>query len=66
VELALGVGGGLDGRAPCGQPHRQGGALAGGAGLGELVAAEGFAGRPDGVQRVGLGTVPAGGSLGPV
>jgi hypothetical protein len=40
--------------------------VAGGAGLGELVAAQGLAGRPDGVEGVGLGTVAAGGPLGPV
>jgi hypothetical protein len=35
-------------------------------GLGELVAAQGLTGRPDRIQRIGLGAVAAGGSLGPV
>jgi hypothetical protein len=66
VELALGVGGRLDRRAPCGQPHRQCRAMAGRAGLGELVTGQGLAGRPGGVQGIGLGAVAAGGSLGSV
>jgi hypothetical protein len=41
-------------------------AVAGRSGLGELVAAQGLTGGPGGVQRVGLGAVAAGGSLGPV
>jgi len=43
VELALGVGGGLDRGAAGGQPHRQRHAMAGGTRLGELVATQGFA-----------------------
>jgi hypothetical protein len=35
-------------------------------GLGELVTAQGLAGRSDGIQRVGLGAVAAADSLGPV
>jgi hypothetical protein len=35
-------------------------------GLGEVVAAQGLAGGPGGVQRVGLGAVAAGDPLGPV
>jgi hypothetical protein len=35
-------------------------------GLGELLTAQGFAGGPGGVQRVGLGPVAAGGPLGPI
>jgi hypothetical protein len=66
VELALGIGGGLDRRAAGGQPHRQRRALASRAGLGELVTTQGFAGCPGRVQRVGLGAVAAGGSLGSV
>jgi hypothetical protein len=66
VELALGVGGGLDGRAAGGQPHRQRRAVAGRSGLGEVVAAQGLAGRSDRIQGVGLGAVAAGGPLGPV
>jgi hypothetical protein len=34
--------------------------------LGEVVAAQGLAGRPDGIQGIGLGTVAAGGPLGPI
>jgi hypothetical protein len=66
VELALGVGGGLDRRTPGSQPHRQRRSVAGRSGLGELVAAQGLTGRPDRIQRIGLGAVAAGGSLGPV
>jgi hypothetical protein len=66
VELALGVGGSLDRRTPLGQPHRQRRPLASGTRLGELVAAQGLTGRPGGVQRIGLGAVAAGSSLGPV
>jgi hypothetical protein len=66
VELALGVGGGLDRGAAGGQPHRQRHAKAGGTRLGELVAAQGFAGGSGRVQRVGLGAVAADGPLGPV
>jgi hypothetical protein len=62
----LGVAGGLDRRAAGGQPHRQRRALPGGPRLGQLVAAQGLAGRPGGIQRVGLGTVAAGGPFGPV
>jgi hypothetical protein len=40
--------------------------MSGRSGLGELVAAQGLTGGPGGVQRVGLGAVAAGGSLGPV
>jgi hypothetical protein len=40
--------------------------VAGGPWLGELVAAQGLAGRPGGIQGVGLGAVAAGGPLGPV
>ena len=40
--------------------------MAGRCGLGELVAAQGLTGGPGGIQRVGLGAVAAGGSLGPV
>jgi hypothetical protein len=49
-----------------GQPHRQCGTVTGGAGLGELVAAQRLTGRPDRVQGVGLGPVAGGGPLGPV
>jgi hypothetical protein len=66
MELPLGVGGGLDGRAARGQPRLERRAMSGGAGLGELVAAQGLTGGPGGVQRVGLGPVAAGGPLGPV
>jgi hypothetical protein len=40
--------------------------MAGGAGLGELVAAQGLAGGPGGIQRIGLSAVAASCSLGPV
>jgi hypothetical protein len=63
VQLALGVAGGLDRRAAGGQPHRQRRTLPGGTRLGELLTAQGFAGRPGGIERVGLGTVAAGGPL---
>ena len=66
VELALGVGGGLDGRAAGRQPHRQRGSWPGRPGLGELVTAQSLAGGPGRIQRVGLGAVAAGCSLGPV
>ena len=66
VELALAVGGGLDGRAGGGQPHRQRRPVPSGPWLGELVAAQGLAGRPDRIQGVGPGAVAAGGPLGPV
>jgi hypothetical protein len=66
VELSLGVGGGLDGGAARGQPGLERRAVAGRSGLGELVAAQGLTGGPGGIQRVGLGAVAAGGSLGPV
>ena len=46
VQLALGVAGGLDRRAAGGQPHRQGGPLAGRSGLGELITAEHLTGGP--------------------
>jgi hypothetical protein len=64
LQLALGVGGGLDRRTPGGQPHRQRRPLTGGPWLGEAVAAQGLTGRPGGVQRVGRGAVAAGGPLG--
>jgi hypothetical protein len=66
MQLALGVGGGLDRRAPGSQPHRQCRSVAGRSGLGEPVAGQGFAGRPGRIQRVGLGAVAAGGPLGSV
>jgi hypothetical protein len=66
VELALGVGGGLDRRAACRQPHRQRRPLASRSGLGELVTTQRLAGGPGGIQRVGLGAVASGGPLGPV
>jgi hypothetical protein len=66
VELALGVAGGLDRRAAGGQADRQRGPGSGRSWLGELVAAEGFAGGPGRIQRVGPGAVAAGGPLGPV
>ena len=37
-----------------------------GTGLGELLTGQRFAGCPDGIDRVGLGAVTAGGALGPV
>jgi hypothetical protein len=40
--------------------------MAGGAGLGEPVAAQGLTGRPGGIQGVGLGAVVAGGPPGPI
>ena len=55
MELALGVAGGLDRGAAGGQPHRERCSWAGRSGLGELVAAQGLAGGPGGVQGVGLG-----------
>jgi hypothetical protein len=61
MQLALGVGGGLDRRTPGGQPHRQRRPVTGGSRLGEAVAAQGFTGRPGGVQRVRLGAMAAGG-----
>jgi hypothetical protein len=66
MQLPLGVGGGLDRGAAGGQPHRQRRLVAGGAGLGELVAAQGLASCSGGVQGVGLGAVAAGCPLGSV
>jgi hypothetical protein len=66
VQLALGVGGRLDGGAASGQPHRERGPIAGGPWLGELVTAQRLAGRPDRIQGVGLGAVAAGSPPGPV
>jgi hypothetical protein len=66
VELALGIAGGLDRRAAGSQPHRERGSWAGRSGLGELLTAQCFAGRPDRVQRIGLGAMTAAGPLGPV
>jgi hypothetical protein len=66
AAVAAGVGDGLDRRTPGGQPHRQRRPVAGRSRLGELVAAQRFAGRPDGIEGIGLGAVTASGSLGPV
>jgi hypothetical protein len=66
VQLALGVGGRLDGGAASGQPDRERGPIAGGPWLGELVTAQRLAGRPDRIQGVGLGAVAAGSPPGPV
>jgi hypothetical protein len=66
VQLPLGVGAGLDCGSARGQSRLERRAMAGGAGLGELFAAQGLTGRPGGVQRVGLGAVAAGSSLGSV
>jgi hypothetical protein len=66
MQLALRVGGGLDRGAARGQPRRQRRAVSRGAGLGELVAAQGLTGSPGGVQGIRAGAVAAGGSLGPV
>jgi hypothetical protein len=60
VQLALGVGGGLDRAAARGQSHLKRRALAGRSGLSELITAQGFAGGSGRVQRVGLGAVAAG------
>jgi hypothetical protein len=66
VQLALGVGARLNRRAASGQPDLERRALASRSRLGESVAAQGLASRPDGIQRVGLGAVAASGPLGPV
>jgi hypothetical protein len=66
MELALGVAGGLDGRAAGSQPHRERGSWSGRSGLGQLITTERLAGGPDRIQRVGLGAVAAGGALWPV
>ena len=66
MQRSLGVGGRLDRGAARRQPHRHRRAMAGRSGLGELLAGQGLAGRPGGVQGVGLGAVAAGSSLGPV
>ena len=64
APVALGVAGGLDGRAPGGQPHRERGSWTGRLGLGQLITAQHFAGGPDRVQRIRLGAMAAGGRLG--
>ena len=66
VQLPLGVGGGLNRRAACRQPHRQRRSLPSGSWLGELVTTKRFARCPGGIDRVGLGAVAAGGALGPI
>jgi hypothetical protein len=66
VELALGVAGSLDRRAAGGQPHRQRGSWTGRSGLGQLLTAQDLASGPDGVQRIGLGAMAAGGPLGSI
>jgi hypothetical protein len=59
VELALGVGGGLNRGAARGQPRLERRPRPGRGWLGETVAAEGFTGGSDGVDRIGFG--PRGG-----
>jgi hypothetical protein len=66
MQLALGVGSGLDRRAPCCQPDRERGPIAGGTRLSEPVTAQGLTSRPSRIDRVGLGAVAAGGPLGPI
>jgi hypothetical protein len=66
VELALSIAGGLDRGAAGRQPHLERCSVPGGPGLGKLVAAQGLAGRPGGIQWVGLGAMASGGPLGPV
>jgi hypothetical protein len=66
VELSLGVAGGLDRGAAGRQPDLERCSVPCGTRLSELVAAQGLAGGSGGVQRVGLGAVAAGCSLGPV
>jgi hypothetical protein len=66
LELAAGVGpGGHDGAAG-GVQHPDCFSVAALAGAGEVVAGQGFAAGPDGVQGVALGPVAAAGSLGSV
>jgi hypothetical protein len=62
-DLALGGGGGVDGRASGGEAHGQRCALAWGTGLSEVLAGEGLASGSDGVEGVGLGAVAAGGTV---
>src|SRR5215211_8831501 len=64
MQLSLGVGGRLDRGAARRQPHRHRRAMAGRSGLGELLAGQGLAGRPGGVQGVGPGAVAAAARLG--
>jgi hypothetical protein len=61
-----GVAGGLDRGAAGRQPDLERCSVPCGTRLSELVAAQGLAGGSGGVQRVGLGAVAAGCSLGPV
>jgi hypothetical protein len=66
VELALGVAGGLDRGAAGGQLYLERCSVPGGTRLSEVLTTQGFTGGPGRVQRVGLGAVTAGCSLGPV
>ena len=60
------LGAGADRAAARDQQHADGFAVAAGAGLGEVLARERFAGGADGVKLVGLGAVAARRTLGPV
>ena len=66
LELTLGIAGGFDGHGAHGDQHRQCGALASTAGLGEVFAGECFASGAHGVERIGLGALSTGRTVWPV